>query len=194
MLLRRLTILLLLLAFGLAAAPPCRAADPENPFKKSAVGDWASYKSSQKSGGTSNEVVVKMTVSAKDHKEVTLKVTITIKDPVKDQVIAGQDLKIDLTKPFDPTSFHSLPLANGPPEVKLGDEAKETIAIGKTRYECKVINKALTFTAPKKNAVTTYEFKIWTSDDAPFGGLVKMEVKYTDTKDVTILEESGTAK
>jgi hypothetical protein len=41
--------------------------------------------------------------------------------------------------------------------VKEGE--KETIAVGKTKYECKVTTIIRTYAIPAKNVIFTYEFK-----------------------------------
>jgi hypothetical protein len=183
-----LAVALSLCVFGLVPAL-CRAADPENPFKKAAVGDWASYKVTEESGGRTQEVIVRRTVSAKDEKEVTLKVTVT----VNDQVMRGADMKIDLTKAFDPTRFYHL--SEGvQKEVKNVDDGKETVTIGKKEYECNWTTITVTAKNPTKNAEVRFDYKVWVNADVPLGGVVKMEMKSNAMNRTMILHESGKGK
>jgi hypothetical protein len=176
---------------GVAGAPCCRAADPENPLKKATVGDWATFKTTAETRGTTIESRVKLTVSGKDDKEATLAVALI--NP--ERTLPGKDIKIDLTKPFDATSITPPITGEGfEVQVKQGDAGKETLTVGKTKYECRWVTFTLTNKNLIKKAEMVYEYKVWTSPDAPLGGLVKMERQAPDTKSIFMLEESGKAK
>jgi hypothetical protein len=103
-------------------------------------------------------------------------------------------------RPYDPTPLASVQPKFAPAKVVIKDGEKETIAVGKTKYECKVVTITRTYTIPAKNVILTYEFKTWTSSDAPLGGLVKMEMNYGDdagrqSEEITItLVDSGKEK
>jgi hypothetical protein len=105
-------------------------------------------------------------------------------------------MRIDLTKRFDPTSMISGQPCFEPSKEKIVQGVKETIEVGKTKYECDVVTITRTYTNPKNNAESTFEFKVWTSGDAPLGGVVKLEMKYNGANGeaeqvAMILEESG---
>ena len=70
----RLLAALVVAALPLAAA----AADEENPYKKVKVGDFATYKMTTKFAGASFEGTMTQTVTAKDDKEVTFKMTVKV--------------------------------------------------------------------------------------------------------------------
>jgi len=166
--LRLLSLVLSLCVLGLIGTPWCQAAEPEHPFKNVAVGDWATYDGA---ADTDKPPFLKYTVSAKDDKEVTIKVAITFPD----QNLRGLDIKVDLTKLFDPTNIRA-PDGAVMTEVTKGDVGKETVTIGKTKYECQWSTTTIIAKNPKKNAEAKYEYKVWTCADAPLG-IVKMEVK-----------------
>jgi hypothetical protein len=123
---RSLPVLLIL-----AAAPFAFAADEENPYKKTKVGDFATYKMTTKVAGMNLEGTITQKVSAKNDKEVTLSVT----GSVNGMEIPAQEQKIDLTKPYDPTKASLPPGAEATVE-KLKD-GKEKIKVGGKEYETK---------------------------------------------------------
>jgi hypothetical protein len=155
------------------AAAPSRAADPEkpeNPFKNVKVGDWSSYKMITEAAGQKFDGTVKITVKAKDDKEATIVTVAT----VNGMELPGQEAKIDLTKPFDPTNVTAAP-KDAAAKVKTLDEGKETITIGKTKYECKWTSYKVT--AKAQNMDIESEVKFWMAKDAPLSGMVQMESK-----------------
>jgi hypothetical protein len=172
------------------AAAPWVAAEPEkqeNPLKNAKVGDWASYKMSNEVGGKTIEMKVKMTVTAKDDKEAKIKSTVTFGD----QEFPGQETTIDLSKPFDPASTADLP-KDSEAKVKMLDEGKETITLGKTKYECKWVNMKVN--AKVLNMDFESEVKVWMSKDAPLTGVVKMEMKSSLSNVTMVLDQSGKGK
>src|SRR5262245_46337730 len=88
---------------ALFIAPLVFAADDENPYKKTKVGDFATYKMTTKVAGQNVEGTVTQTVVAKDDKEVTLKSSGKVTAMGMDLPVPEKEEKIDLTKPFDPT-------------------------------------------------------------------------------------------
>jgi hypothetical protein len=81
-------------------------AEEENPFKKANIGDWAEFKLT----GSSGEGKTKMTVVAKDDKELTYEVATTYSVGGKEKTVPVQKVKIDLTKPYDPAGANVLSL------------------------------------------------------------------------------------
>lgn len=108
------------------------AADEENPYKKVKVGDFATYKMAMKIGALSIDGTMTQTVSAKDDKEATLKIT----SKFNGMDIPAQDQKIDLTKPYDPTKTGGLPPGTEAKIEKLKD-GEETIKVAGKEYKCK---------------------------------------------------------
>lgn len=156
-----------LLALVLAAAVPltARAADEENPYKKVKVGDYATYKMTTKLGDATLEGTSTQTVTAKDEKEATVKMTIKVGG--MEQAI---EQKIDLTKPYDPTKTGLPPGADVKVE-KLKD-GKEKIKAGGKEYECKWETYKVSGSA--MGVEISGEVKVWQSKDMPLQ-LVKME-------------------
>jgi len=170
-----------------AIAPVATAADEENPYKKVKLGDYATYKTTTKIAGMSLEGLLTQTVSAKSDKEVTLKIT----GKINNVDIPGQEQKVDLTKPYDPTKA-ALPPGTEAKVEKVKD-GKEKVKAGGKEYEC-------TWETYKVKAKTNgmeieAEVKVWQSKDLPLL-VVKMEMN-ADTAGTKIememeLSESGT--
>ena len=155
-------------ALLIAAAPvAARAADEENPYKKVKVGEFATYKMTTKIAGMSIDGTVTQTVSAKDDKEATVKVT----GKVNGMDIPAQEQKIDLTKPYDPTKG-SLPPGTEATVEKLKSGEEKVKAAGKTHdtkwesYKVKAKAMGQEFEA---------EVKAWMSKETP-QLMVKMEM------------------
>ncbi len=184
---RLFPVVLTLCVCGLAVVP-CRAADEENPFKKAAVGDWVSYKLTSEVLGQKTEAVVKMTVSAKDEKEATVKIVAT----ADGKESPAQEQKFDLTKPFDP--FTAGMPAGADVKVKKIEDGKETITVGKTKYACKWQTVKLTAKAPGQDKDMESEVKIWLCPDAPVNGIVKLEMKSEMVKLNMVMDDSGKGK
>ncbi len=177
---------------ALAVVPfAARAADSvDNPYKNVKVGDSASYKLSMKIGPLALDGTITQTVSAKDDKEATLKVT----SKVNGQDVPAQEQKIDLTKPFDPAKAGNLP-----PGIKVttekGDAGEETIKVGGKEYKCKW--ESFKTKADFMGMMADMNMKIWQSKDFNMV-IVKTEVTGTfneqkiDLK--TDLEDSGSKK
>lgn len=149
--------------------PPKEATkEAENPYKNVKTGDYATFKMTMKLPPVNLEGTVTQTVSAKDDKEATIKVT----GNVGGNEIPAQEQKIDLTKPYDPTKGTALPGGNEAKAEKIKD-GKEKIKIGTKEYDCtweqyKVKAKAM-------GQEFEAEVKVWQSKDVKMG-MVKMEM------------------
>jgi hypothetical protein len=153
-------------ALLVAVAPlAARSADEENPYKKVKVGDFATYKITTKFGGATIEGTSTQRVTAKDDKEVTIKVTIK-GNGLENSV----EQKIDLTKPYDPTKAGLPPGADVKME-KLKDGTEKVRAAGK-EYDCKW--ETYKISGKAMGVELTGEVKVWQSKDLPLQ-VVKME-------------------
>jgi hypothetical protein len=107
-----------------------RGADEENPYKKAKVGDFATYKLTTKVGTFNVDGTITQTVTARDDKEVTFRVT----GKVNNQEIPPQELKLDVTKPFDPTKV--LAVGGSAAPTKVG-EGKEKVTVAGKSYDAR---------------------------------------------------------
>jgi seryl-tRNA synthetase len=169
---------LLLVSF----VPAVRAADDENPWKNAKVGDWVEYKMT----GTGFEGKTKMTIVAKDEKELSYEVAATFKANGNEMTAPVQKLKIDLTKAYDQKS--ALNLQNNNTKLEIVDEGKEKLKVGDKEYDTKWTKYKSTTTVNNFTVVT--ENKMWFSKDVPLSGLVKMDTTVGST--TTKLELTGT--
>ena len=177
-----------LLTLG-AAALTAGAADDENPYKNTKVGDYAKYALKAKLGFLPLDGTVTQTVAEKTDKEATLKIVLSAggnDTPFPDQ-------KIDLTKPLDPTKGIALPGFGDAKLEKLKD-GKEKIKVGGKEYDT-------TWTSYKvKIKVMDQEIagdmKAWMTKDMP--GMVKMTMNADfmgqKIEMTTELKETGTKK
>lgn len=155
-------------ALLIAVAPvAARAADEENPYKKVKVGEFATYKMTTKVMGMAIEGSITQTISAKDDKEATLKVT----GKVNGMDIPAQEQKIDLTKPYDPTKA-AVPTGTEAKVEKL-KEGKEKIKAGGKEYDCKW--ETYKVTGKAMGIEMSAEVKVWQAKDLPLQ-MVKMEM------------------
>jgi hypothetical protein len=160
-------------ALAVCLIPTAYAGDDENPFKKAKVGDYTEYKLTSTIMGTNVDGTTRMTVTAKDDKEATIEVTGKVRNMGTEVNIPPQKQKIDLTKPFDPTSMANLP-KGGDVKVEKGD-APEKIMAGGKQYECNWMKAASTFKVGDMSIQS--DIKVWLSKDVPLSGIVKMELK-----------------
>jgi hypothetical protein len=171
------------------ACPAARAADPENPFKTAKVGDWASHKMVLKIQGNELEMTSKLTVTAKDDKEATVK----FEGSFAGQEIPARTQKIDLTKPYNPLQNLGMDLLKNA-EVKSEklEDGKETLTVGDKKYECMWTKTKL------KTKIRGNEHEImvkaWMCKDVPAGGLVKMETKSDLGESTVTLTDHGKGK
>lgn len=147
--------------------PIASAADEENPFKKTKVGDWVEYKTI----GTGFESKTKMTVIAKDDKEVTYEIAGTFTSAGKEMTAPLQKQTIDLTKSYDAFASANA-AAKGVKFENLGD-GKEKLKIGEKEYDTKWTKIKTTTTVGDVTVVS--EFKYWFCKDVPLSGLVRMD-------------------
>jgi hypothetical protein len=148
-----------------------RAADNENPFNKAKVGDWATYCVTITAMGKQIDGEMKMTVAAKTDKEATVKASLR----VSGNETTFSDQKIDLTKPYDPTSL----LGGNTDQSKIEKVAdgKEKVKIETKEFDCTWI-KMKTKTKFMGMEIPA-DVKVWLSKDVPLSGIVKMEVTST---------------
>ncbi len=181
-----------LLAFALAlvVAPLAVAAEEENPYKKTKVGDYASYKMTTKVAGLNIEGTVTQQVTAKSDKEVTIETT----GKVNGMDIPAQKQTIDLTKPFDPTKAGSVP-AGAQVKVEKLKEGTEKVKVGGKEYA----TKWETYKMKMKAMGMEFEadMKVWQAKELKIP-VVKMEMTADvmgQKMEVSMeLTESGTKK
>jgi hypothetical protein len=161
----------LFLIFGAAVL----SADEANPYAKAKVGDYATYKMVTKVAGIPVEGTLTQTVTAVvDGKEVT----IAVSGMRGDQEVQGKipDLKVDLTKPFDPTK-PAAPLTAGTSmqveKVKEDKERIEKLKVGTTEYSAKVETFMLKVKAGGMDFPA--RMKIWQVKELPVP-MAKMEL------------------
>jgi hypothetical protein len=160
---------LLAAALALAAAPVAFAADDENPYKKAKVGDFSTYKMTTKVPGGSVEGTMTQEVTAKDDKEATVRTS----GKVSGADIPPNDVKIDLTKPYDPTKATGpLPPGANVQVEKLKDGKEKIKVAGKEydstweTYKMKITSGGMSFDA---------EMKVWQSKEVAIP-ILKMEM------------------
>jgi hypothetical protein len=155
---------------AIAVAPfVARAADEENPYKKSKVGDFATYKMTTKAMGFNVEGTVTQTVVANDGKEATIEVG----GKFMGMDIPKQTQKIDLTKPFDPTKATGPMPAGAAAQVEKLKEGTEKVKVAGKEYD----TKWETYKVKMKAGGTDVEadMKVWQAKELTIP-VVKMEV------------------
>jgi hypothetical protein len=179
--------LTIVLVPALASAQEKKSKDIENPYKNAKVGDWATYSMIATAMGQKQEGTVKVVVTAKDDKEVTLKTSGT----VGGKEAPAMESKIDLTKPYDPLSTAGLPKGDDVKVEKL-EEGKEKIKVGDKEYEANWMKLKV---ATKTMGVDfTAETKVWLVKEIPLGGMAKMEMKSQLFDMAMQLKETGSEK
>jgi hypothetical protein len=118
-----------------------------------------------KFGTLTAEGTTTQTVTAKDDKEVTIKVVIKANGMEQ-----STDQKIDLTKPYDPTKTGLPPGADVKVE-KVKDGTEKVKAAGKD-YECKW--ETYKVTGKAMGIEISADVKVWQSKDLPLQ-VIKME-------------------
>src|SRR5262245_4458835 len=131
----------LITALALAVGATALAQDP-NPYAKSQVGDFATYKMTTKVAAISVDGMITQQVTAVEPgKQVTVAVTGRVGNNPPQEIPGPVEYKIDLTKPFDPTQ------ANGPPppgtemqveKVKDENPRVEKVKVGMKEYDARV--------------------------------------------------------
>lgn len=162
---RRSFVAVLVLTVASVAA---RGADEEHPYKNAKVGDYAVYTLTTKFGAKGGDGTVTQTVTAMTDKEATVKMVITVKVGDKEDKLPEQEIKIDLTKPYDPTQGAKL-IPGAEVKSEKDKDGKEKIKVmGKeydttwTSYKVKV--KAMTIEAAG-------DAKVWVAKGVPLGVL-----------------------
>ncbi|HEX3152536.1 MAG TPA: hypothetical protein VHR66_30975 [Gemmataceae bacterium] len=165
--------LLALLALAVGAAT--LAADEPNPYAKAKVGDYATFKMTTKVAGIPVEGTLTQTVTAVvEGKEVT----IAVSGMLGNQDIQGKvpDMKVDLTKPFDPTKPAG-PVSPGTSmtaeKVKEDKERIEKLKVAGTEYSAKVETYMLKVKAGGMDFPA--RMKIWQVKEVPVP-MAKMEM------------------
>src|SRR5262245_18266742 len=160
--------------------PASLRADDDNPFKDAKVGDWVEYKYSARNytAPRGTEAQIKMTVIAKDDKELTYEIGGWAPGVV-------EKVKIDLTMPHDPIALAALSNYHNFGSLKEKDvtaeklgEGKEKLKVGGKEYEPR-------WTQMKYTIKLTYPglgerryvmlAKTWVSKDVPLSGQVILE-------------------
>jgi hypothetical protein len=144
-----------------------RAADDENPWKNAKVGDWVEYKTV----GTGFESKTKMTITAKDDKEVAYDIVATFTANGIEMSAPVQKQKIDLTKPVDTAVAANENNKNT--KIVVVGEGTEKLKIGDKEYDTKW--KKLKSTTTFNNVDSVTENKMWYSKEVPLSGLVRMD-------------------
>ncbi|HEX4611102.1 MAG TPA: hypothetical protein VH092_23125 [Urbifossiella sp.] len=161
-----------LVALVAAAVPvAARGQDaPDNPYRNAKVGDYATYLMTMKVGESERKVTVTNTVKALTDKEATIEVT----GKMNGTAIPPQTQKIDLTRPFDPTTA-GLSKSGGKADTKVEKVAdgKESISAGGKSYDTTWTTYKV-FTKSPAGDVTA-DVKAWLGKDIPLG-LGKMEM------------------
>ncbi len=178
MLPRNVALVLAFCVIPLAA----RAEDKENPYKSAKKGDWVSYKTTGKFGDFKSEGTTKQTVTEKDEKFVTIKVATNSMG----RDLPATEMKIDLTKPFNPSSSA---FPRGGAKIEKLDSGKETIEVGGKKYECEWVKSKVTVEANGMKIES--ESKVWMSKSAPLSGMVRMETKLPQGSMTMELTDSG---
>jgi len=154
------------------------SAEAENPYKKSKVGDYYTFKMSTKISGVGTEGELTQTVSAKTDKEATILLSGKLLGQGMEVMIPVKEEKIDLTKPYDP----AVATGNVPPGAKVDavkqKEGTEKLTLGRNKdtmkayatqwesYKMKMSNMGMDFEA---------DLKVWHTKDANVP-MVKMEM------------------
>jgi hypothetical protein len=163
-------------ALTLCLVPLASRAQDDNPFKNAKVGDYATYKLETKLPSFSFGGTLTQTVTAKNDKEATVKMTGTVNvgDMKKDVPVSEQ--RIDLTKPYDPTKLNApggVPAGIGA-KIEKDKEGKEKLKVAGKEYDCTWTTYKLK--ARPKDIDIEAELKVWMAKDIPLG-LARMEMK-----------------
>jgi hypothetical protein len=158
-------------------------ADDENLFRTAKLGDWAEYKMT----GGNVSGTTKMTIVAKDDKEVIYDVTSKFTAFGQETVAPAQTIKVDLTKSYDPIIAANLKQNNTKIE-KIGGGSEKVKGGGK-EIDTKWTKQRASTTVNNMTIVT--DTKMWFSKDVPVSGLVKMESTTMGSTSTVELVNSG---
>src|SRR5262249_24030624 len=141
----------------------------ENPYKKAAKGEWATYKLTMKIAGNNVDGTIKQTVTDKDDKSITVEVVTNV---------FGQENKktqtMDLTKPYNPLAGQELP-GGAASKMEKKESGKESIEVGGKKQDTEWTTYKIAVTANGMNF--DGDIKVWQAKDIPMGGIVKTEMK-----------------
>lgn len=154
--------------FALLAPVAVTAADDDNPYKNTKVGDYATYKMDLKFGDLAIPGTMTATVTAKTEKEAT----ITVTGKINNMDIPPQEQKIDLTKPYDPTKFANLP-GGGEAKVEKLKDGKEKVKAGGKEYDAEWTTYKVA--AKAQGADIAANIKVWMAKEVTLG-MLKMEM------------------
>jgi len=153
-----------------------KVVEEENPFKNVKVDDYVKYRVKASVGPVTIDGIATQTVTSKTDKEAIVKVT----SNVGGMETPAQEIKQDLTKPYDPTKagVGALPAGTDATVEKL-KEGKEKIKIGDKEYDT-------TWTTYKVKAKSggmeiEADVKVWTAKDVIMG-MVKMDASLEISK------------
>ncbi|MSR52265.1 MAG: hypothetical protein EXS09_03120 [Gemmataceae bacterium] len=163
--------------FALGLAMVCfssgYAQQEENPYKKSKVGDYYTFKMTTKIAGIATEGELTQTVTTKDDKEAIIAISGKLLVMGMDVMIPAKSEAIDLTKPYDPTkATGKLPEGTKVEVVKLKD-GPEALTLGKTKYTTKWQTYKLKMSTMGMDFEA--DLKVWQTKDANVP-MVKMEM------------------
>lgn len=147
--------------------PAARGADEENPLKKSKVGDWAEYRMT----GPNMDGKTRMTITAKDEKELTYEVTGKVSFGGKEMVMPVQTKKIDLTKPYDAISAANL--AHTGTTLETVGKGTSKLKLAGKEYETNWVKMKSSTTVNDMTIVS--EYQMWFSPSIPVSGLARMD-------------------
>jgi hypothetical protein len=165
----------------IGVVPTALLGGEDNPFKNAKLGDWVDYKMiGPDIGGTT-----KMTIVAKDDKEVIYEIASTFSFMGKEMKAPLQTIKVDLTKDYDAISAANLK-RTGTTIEKVGEGA-EKIKFGEKQLETRW--HKLKCTTVVNDFTIVSEFKMWFCKEVPVSGLVRMET--TVGASITNLELVG---
>jgi hypothetical protein len=148
-----------------------RAADEDNPYRNTKVGDYFLYKLVAKLGNQTLDGSLTEVVTARTDKEVLIKVT---------GKMGGADLpvvqlKIDLNKPFDPSKVGP---SGADVKVEKGRSGKEKIKVLGKEYEATWTNYKLKGKAGQLDLES--DLKVWTAEGGP-APILRMEQAILDS-------------
>ena len=180
----RISLAALAIVVFLAPAWPSAQDKNDNPFRNAKVGDYITFRQTITFLGMDIVINVKETVSAKNDKELKLKITAD----VKGKSLPDAETTVDLTKPYDP----AMPPRPKATFVKTG-EGKEKVTLAGKTFDCIWIAGKLT--TEFGGAKTESDLKYWVSKAVPLTGMVKLESKNNRGEQIrTELTGFGSAK
>ena len=154
-------------------------ADENHPLRNAKVGDYATYKIRTTFDGSDISGHLTQTVTSKSDKEIVLTQSGKITSPghIEQRIPPGQEVKIDLTKPYDPTKFAGNPSTMSDVKIERLKEGKEKVIVGGKEYDAnwttyRLKGKVITGLDVRETKIDfTSEVKVWMSKDFSLGPL-----------------------